>query len=178
MHSVSKNLQRDEEPGERDPKQRPLQGAFLIPPVLPVVLIESILNQSDPEDFTEDFWSDPEDLSAILDEESLLATCAYIDLNPVAAGVAEVPEASDHTGRLFREGKAVISAELGVSWSGWAAVRRTGRRGCGSRLAYVWGGRAPRAVAARSDSAIFPGFCSIPCSVFRDSVVTLIRDLS
>ena len=37
---------------------------------------------------------------------------------------------------------------------------------------------SPRAVAARSDSAIFPGFCSIPCSVFRDSVVTLIRDLS
>jgi len=33
----------------------------------------------------------------ILDEESLLATCAYIDLNPVAAGIAEVPEASDHT---------------------------------------------------------------------------------
>ena len=34
---------------------------------------------------------------AILDEESLLATCAYIDLNPVAAGIAEVPEASAHT---------------------------------------------------------------------------------
>jgi hypothetical protein len=34
---------------------------------------------------------------AILDEESLLATCAYIDLNPVAAGIAEVPEASLHT---------------------------------------------------------------------------------
>ncbi len=34
---------------------------------------------------------------AILDEESLLATCAYIDLNPVAAGIAEVPEASKHT---------------------------------------------------------------------------------
>ncbi len=33
---------------------------------------------------------------AILDEESLLATCAYIDLNPVAAGIAEVPEASPH----------------------------------------------------------------------------------
>src|SRR4029077_6850457 len=25
------------------------------------------------------------------------ATCAYIDLNPVAAGIAKVPEASDHT---------------------------------------------------------------------------------
>ncbi|MGO9467364.1 MAG: transposase [Isosphaeraceae bacterium] len=34
---------------------------------------------------------------AILDEESLLATCAYIDLNPVAAGIAEVPETSQHT---------------------------------------------------------------------------------
>jgi hypothetical protein len=34
---------------------------------------------------------------AILDEESLLATCAYIDLNPVAAGIAEVPEASAQT---------------------------------------------------------------------------------
>ena len=34
---------------------------------------------------------------AILDEESLLATATYIDLNPVAAGVAEFPEASPHT---------------------------------------------------------------------------------
>jgi REP element-mobilizing transposase RayT len=34
---------------------------------------------------------------AILDEESLLSVCAYIDLNPVAAGIAEVPEASPHT---------------------------------------------------------------------------------
>jgi hypothetical protein len=34
---------------------------------------------------------------AVLDEESLLATCAYIDLNPVAARIAEVPEARAHT---------------------------------------------------------------------------------
>ena len=34
---------------------------------------------------------------AMLDDESLLATCAYIDLNPVAAGIAKVPEASPHT---------------------------------------------------------------------------------
>ena len=34
---------------------------------------------------------------AILDEESMLATCAYIDLNPVAAGIAETPETSPHT---------------------------------------------------------------------------------
>ena len=34
---------------------------------------------------------------AILDEEALLTVCAYIDLNPVAAGIADVPEASAHT---------------------------------------------------------------------------------
>jgi hypothetical protein len=34
---------------------------------------------------------------AILDEESLVAVSAYIDLNPVAAGIAEVPEASPYT---------------------------------------------------------------------------------
>jgi REP element-mobilizing transposase RayT len=39
---------------------------------------------------------------AILDEESLLATCAYIDLNPVAAGIAQVPEESPHTSIMNR----------------------------------------------------------------------------
>ena len=34
---------------------------------------------------------------AILDDEALLATCAYVDLNPVAAGLAQLPEESDHT---------------------------------------------------------------------------------
>ena len=33
---------------------------------------------------------------AILDDERL-AICAYIDLNPVAAGIAEIPEASEYT---------------------------------------------------------------------------------
>jgi hypothetical protein len=34
---------------------------------------------------------------AILDEESLLATCAYIDLNPSASGIAMAPETSGYT---------------------------------------------------------------------------------
>jgi REP element-mobilizing transposase RayT len=34
---------------------------------------------------------------AILDEESLLAVCTYIDLNPIAAGLVDVPEAGPHT---------------------------------------------------------------------------------
>jgi REP element-mobilizing transposase RayT len=34
---------------------------------------------------------------AVLDEEALLAVSAYIDLNPVAAGIAPTPETSDYT---------------------------------------------------------------------------------
>ena len=34
---------------------------------------------------------------AVLDEEALLSISVYIDLNPVAAGLAEVPETSKHT---------------------------------------------------------------------------------
>ncbi len=34
---------------------------------------------------------------AILDEESLLSVCAYIDLNPMAAGIVSLPEESPHT---------------------------------------------------------------------------------
>jgi REP element-mobilizing transposase RayT len=34
---------------------------------------------------------------AILDDEALLTTCAYIELNPVAAGIAQLPETSEHT---------------------------------------------------------------------------------
>ncbi len=39
---------------------------------------------------------------AVLDEEALLAICAYIDLNPVAAGIAEVPETSKYTSIKMR----------------------------------------------------------------------------
>jgi hypothetical protein len=34
---------------------------------------------------------------ALLDEQSLLAACVYIDLNPVAAGIAETPERGPYT---------------------------------------------------------------------------------
>jgi len=39
---------------------------------------------------------------AVLDDEALLAVCAYIDLNPVAAGIVTVPEASPHTSIKIR----------------------------------------------------------------------------
>ena len=43
------------------------------------------------------FWESRYKSIAILDDEALLATCAYVDLNPVAAGIAAAPETSRHT---------------------------------------------------------------------------------
>lgn len=43
------------------------------------------------------FWNGRFRSIAILDESALLTTAAYIDLNPVAAGIADTPEDSPHT---------------------------------------------------------------------------------
>ena len=43
------------------------------------------------------FWEGRFKSIAILDEEALLATCAYIDLNPFAAGLSAAPETAKHT---------------------------------------------------------------------------------
>lgn len=43
------------------------------------------------------FWRSRYKSVAVLDNEALLATCAYIDLNPVAAGIAALPEDSPYT---------------------------------------------------------------------------------
>ena len=43
------------------------------------------------------FWQARFKSIAILDDEALLATCVYIDLNPLAAGIARLPEESKHT---------------------------------------------------------------------------------
>ena len=43
------------------------------------------------------FWESRYQSIAVLDEEAILATCAYIDLNPVAAAMATTPETSQYT---------------------------------------------------------------------------------
>jgi hypothetical protein len=49
---------------------------------------------------------------AILDEEALLTVAAYIDLNPVAAGVAALPESSPHTSIKERVDHVVAAGKL------------------------------------------------------------------
>ena len=58
------------------------------------------------------FWEGRYKSIAILDTEALLATCAYIDLNVVAAGQAAAPEASPHTSIRQRVRHARSSGKL------------------------------------------------------------------
>jgi REP element-mobilizing transposase RayT len=83
-----------------------------------------LINEADGEKGT--FWSARYKSIAVLNEAALLATCAYIDLNPMAAGIVAVPEAALYTSlrlrvdECFRQGRiddlkaARISAARGI----------------------------------------------------------------
>ena len=59
------------------------------------------------------FWAARFRSIAILDDEALLATSAYVDLNPVAAGIATTPEASPHTSIRQRVNHVASQDKLG-----------------------------------------------------------------
>lgn len=61
-------------------------------------LNEPIARQANQEDkCTGHFWESRYKSQALLTEEALLSCMAYVDLNPVRAGMAATPEESDHT---------------------------------------------------------------------------------
>jgi REP element-mobilizing transposase RayT len=76
------------------------------------------------------FWESRYKSIAILDEEALLAVCAYIDLNPVAAGIAATPETSRHTSVRQRVEHARRAGKLG-SLKGAAQGSLAGSRAAG-----------------------------------------------
>src|SRR6056297_4192293 len=84
-------------------------------------LNEPIARQANAEDdVTGHFWQARFASQALLDEAAVLTAMAYVDLNPIRAGIAETPETSDYTSIQQR-----IAAWRTKSTSASAPARKT-----------------------------------------------------
>ncbi len=75
-------------------------------------LNESIAKMANKEDSCSGrFWEGRSKTQALLDQRALLAAMVYVDLNPIRAGMAERPEAAEHTSINER----VVGTQYGLS---------------------------------------------------------------
>lgn len=78
------------------------------------LLNEAIARQANAEDGVKGrFWEGRFRSQALLDEAAILSAMAYVDLNPIRAGMAETPETSAHTSVAERLAELPDDAERG-----------------------------------------------------------------
>jgi REP element-mobilizing transposase RayT len=92
---------------------------------------EHIARRANAEDnVTGHFWEGRYKAQLLLDEASLLACAAYVDLNPVRAALADTPESSEYTGAKERIDDLVERGGAGTTKThDWERSRRRRRSG-------------------------------------------------
>jgi len=128
-------------------------------------LNEYIARQANAEDgVTGRFWEGRFKSQALLDEAALLAVMAYVDLNPVRAGMADCPEKAEHTAihariRALREEATADHGEEGGNDAVAVAVGGEGEAD-GKEMETGASRRAGSQLSAGSRSAVSPALVS------------------
>ena len=79
------------------------------------ILNEHIAREANKEDnVTGRFWEGRFKSQALLDEQALITCMAYVDLNPVRAGIVDTPEKSDYTSIQERIKKAMLKQKCSL----------------------------------------------------------------